>query len=209
MVIGDTFAYGHIPKTGGDAVHAWLSQLEGLQVDPIVKALKHDFFWQRAIRRNLYVLSIRRLPFWALSYLQELANHPAAAREYGIPPGDTVRPEYAFLLRPDEYLHQHQAGGRPIGVWLRMEHLFDDVIQFIDTHIRPVTLELRQRLSSVPTKGRRNYDHNIHAFFSTDQIADLYATFPVWSAIERNVYGSLYDQNASSGGQSEQRRMAA
>ncbi len=209
MIIGDTFAYGHIPKTGGDAVHAWLSQIDGLQIDPIVKSLKHDFFWQRAIRRSRYVLSIRRLPFWALSYLQELASHPAAARDYGIPPDDTVRPEYAFLLRPDQYLQQHQAGGRPISVWLRMEHLFDDVIQFIDRHVQPMTPELLQRLSSVPTKGRRNYDHNIHSFFSADQIAELYATFPEWSAIERKVYGSLYGQSTYSGVESEPRRMAA
>src|SRR5580704_4091039 len=119
MVIGDTFAYGHIPKTGGDAVHAWLSQIEGLQVDSTEEARKHHFFWHRSIRRNLYVLSIRRLPFWALSYLHELANHPASAQYYGIPPDNTVRPENAFLLRPDDYLTQHQVGGREIGVWLR------------------------------------------------------------------------------------------
>jgi hypothetical protein len=209
MVIGDTFAYGHIPKTGGDAVHAWLSQVDGLQVDPTDEARKHQFFWHRAVRRDLYVLSIRRLPDWALSYLHELSNHPDSARHYGIPPDDTLRPEHAFLLRPDEYLLQHQAGGREIGVWLRMEHLFNDVVRFIGEHIRPVTPGLKRRLLAAPTKGQRNYDHDIHTFFTTEQIAALYAQFPVWAAVEMKVYGGLHMQKRSSVRRPPLRRMAA
>jgi hypothetical protein len=204
MVIGERFAYGHIPKTGGDAVHAWLAQVDGLQVDPTAEAKKHEFFWQRGIRKDLYVLSIRRLPFWALSYLHELTIHPASAKAYGLPPGDTVRPEYAFSLRPDEYLAKHQAGGRPVGVWLRMEHLFDDVVDFIDKHVRPVTPELRRRLEAVPTKGKRNYDHDIYKFFTPAQITALYRKFPVWAGIERRVYGHLFGEQ-----QLPPRRMAA
>jgi hypothetical protein len=194
MILGDTFAYGHIPKTGGDAVSAWLSQIEDFDVDPVHLPCKHDFFWQRGIRRDLYVLSIRRLPFWALSYLHELAEHPAAAREYGIPHDDPARPEHAFLLRPDEYLRQFQAGGRTIDVWLRMENLFDDVLHFIENHIRPVGRELERRLAAVPTKGRRNYNHDALNFFTPRQVAALYAAAPLWSAVEMMVYGGLYSR---------------
>jgi hypothetical protein len=199
MVIGETFAYGHIPKTGGDAVHSWLAQIDGLQVDPLSEARKHHYFWERDIRKSVYVLSIRRLPFWTLSYLHQLAFHPAAARHYGIPPDDTVQPEYAFALKPDEYLRQHQVGGREIGVWLRMEYLFDDVIRFIEEYIQPVTTHLRQRLLAVPTKGQRDYNHNVLDFFTPDQIAAVYARNPIWSAVETNVYGGLYGQERASG----------
>jgi len=196
MVIGETFAYGHIPKTGGDAVHAWLAQLGEFEIDPLSEPRKHDFFWQRGVQRDLYVLSIRRLPQWALSYLHELAGHPAAARHYGIPPGDVIRPEHAFRLRPDDYLCQHQAGGRAAGVWLRMEHLFQDFVSFVDAHIQPVTPQLRRQLQAVPTKGRRPYDHNVRAFFSPEQIADLYNQFPMWAAVERQVYDAQLRQAA-------------
>lgn len=209
MVIGKTFAYGHIPKTGGDAVLAWLAQIDGLEIDSVAEARKHQFFWERDIRRNLYALSIRRLPHWALSYLQELHFHPASARHYGLPPGDTVRPEHAFALTPDEYLLKHQRGGREIGAWLRMECLFDDVVQFIEKHIRPITPELRERLSAIPTKGQRNYDHDIDAFFTPEQIAKLYARNPVWSAVEAKVYGGLYAQDRMFGDQLGMRRFAA
>jgi hypothetical protein len=197
MVIGPTFAYGHIPKAGGDAVHAWLAQVGGLEVDPLTEARKHDFFGERGVRKDLYVLSIRRLPCWALSYLQELAYHPAAARYYGLPPGDTVHPEHALALRPDDYLRRHQHGGREIGVWLRMEHLFDDVLRFIGEYLGPVTPELRSRLAAIPTKGRRDYDHDVHAFFTPEQIAALYARNPIWSAVETRVYGGLYGRESS------------
>jgi hypothetical protein len=191
MVIGETFAYGHIPKTGGDAVHAWLAAVRGLAVDSPGDPGKHDFFWERGLYRPVYALSIRRLPFWALSYLHELAYHPAAARRYGIPPDDPVRPEHALRLAPDEYLRQHRAGGREVAVWLRMENLFDDVVRFIDRHVRPVTADLRRRLAAVPTKGRRNYDHDVDSFFTRRQIAALYEQSPAWAAVERRVYGGL------------------
>jgi hypothetical protein len=208
MIIGETFAIGHIPKTGGDAIHAWLAQIDGVQVDPVTEARKHDYFWQRGVRKATYALSIRRLPFWALSYLHELAFHPPAARHYGIPPGDTVRPEHAFALRPDEYLRQHRLGGREIGVWLRMEHLFDDVLRFISEYVQPITPLLRDRLSAVPTKGQRGYNHNVHAHFTPGQIARLYARNPDWAAVEAKVYGSLYGCDAL-GGQPEPSRMAS
>ena len=171
MVIGEKFAYGHIPKTGGDAVHAWLSQIDGLEVDPINENRKHECFSMRGIRRDIYVLSIRRLPFWALSLLHELAVHPDVSRAYGIPPGNTVRPEHALLLKADECLEQYQSFGRTVSVWLRMEHLFDDLVQFINEHIQPVTPELRRRLLAVRTKGQRSYNHDVDAFFTPDQIA--------------------------------------
>ena len=209
VVIGDTFAYGHIPKTGGDAVHAWLSQIEGLEVDSVHDARKHEYFWHRGVRRGLYVLSIRKLPFWALSLLHELAVQPAVAREYGIAADQTVRPEHALLLRADECLLQHQAFGRPVGVWLRMENLFEDVIRLIDEHIRPVTPALRRQLLAVPTKGQRNYNHNVDAFFTAAQVANLYATFPVWAAVEREVYGSLHGEPARFGDQFGKPRLAA
>ena len=195
MVIGERFAYGHIPKTGGDAVHSWLAQIDGVQVDPLSEARKHQFFWERDIHKDVYVLSFRRLPFWALSYLHQLAFHPDAARHYGIPPDDTVRPEHAFALTPDEYLRQHQRDGREIDVWLRMEHLFDDVIRFITGDIQPVTAELHHRLLAVRTKDRQHYYHEVSDFFSTVQIAALYARNPMWSAVEKNVYGGLYTQH--------------
>ena len=78
-----------------------------------------------------------------------------------------------------------------------MEHLFDDTLRFIADHIQPITPKLRQRLSVVPTKGQRGYDHDIHAFFTPDQIIALYAKNPAWSAVEMKVYGGLYGQPGS------------
>ncbi len=209
MIIGDKFAYGHIPKTGGDAVRAWFRQLANVHVDSARDPRKHDFFWRRDLSKDVYALSIRRLPSWALSYLHELMIHPAAAREYGLPPGETVRPEHAFALRADQYLLRHQMFGHKVEEWLRMEYLFADVIRFIDRYVEPVTLLLRFRLSNVWTKAARHYDHRVDSFFTSAQIADLYARNPAWTEVEQAVYGSLYAHGDSYGATINSGRIAA
>lgn len=191
IIIGAKFAYGHIPKTGGDAVHQWLSLFPDLLIDSTADPAKHNFFWERNVRRDTYALSIRRLPMWLHSYLHELKYHRHAAEFYGIPPDDTVRAEHAFRLTPDRYLNSHQKDDRVVTEWLRMECLFDDTLAFIDKYIEPVSSELLSRLELVVTKSPREYDHDPFSFFSHAQVVELYERNPVWSDVERKIYGGL------------------
>ena len=197
MIIGERFAYGHIPKTGGDAVRSWFARIPGHQVDDASNPHKHDFFWERRVSKPIYVLSLRRLPNWALSNLHQMAFHPDVARLHGIDPSCGLQPEHAFLLRPDEFILGHQSGGRTISVWLRMEYLFDDVIRFVDRHVQPMTPEWHLRLQQIPVKGPHQYDHNVDAFIGAEKIRALYDAFPIWTSVERAIYGHLHGEAAS------------
>src|SRR5215213_8985609 len=78
MVIGERFAWAHLPKTGGSAT------LELFQLFPelIVAAdledsnAKHTLFSEREeeVAGKRLALNIRRLPFWVLSRAQHVSR---------------------------------------------------------------------------------------------------------------------------------------
>src|SRR6476619_5523637 len=83
MVIGERFAWVHLPKTGGSAT----LELFRLYPEVIVFAdledtnAKHTLFAQREeeVRGKQLAMNLRRLPFWALSRAQHVARwgvHP-------------------------------------------------------------------------------------------------------------------------------------
>ena len=79
MVIGDRFAWAHLPKTAGDATHGMLSRRPrpGAFADPPDSNDKHLPFFAREseIVGKLLVMNIRRLPAWTLSGAHHQAAH--------------------------------------------------------------------------------------------------------------------------------------
>ena len=71
MVIGEGYAWAHLPKTGGDATLAMFRLFPDLVefADPDDTNDKHTQFHSRArlIRGKLLVMNFRRLPSWVLS----------------------------------------------------------------------------------------------------------------------------------------------
>ena len=78
MVIGETFAWGHLQKTGGDATWELFRLFPQLVefADPRNIEDKHASFAERAeqVRGKLLVSNIRRLPTWTLSWAQHRAR---------------------------------------------------------------------------------------------------------------------------------------
>jgi len=79
MVIGERFAWAHLPKTGGDATRRMLLSVPGLATvgDPADSNDKHLPFFarEREIEGKLLVMNIRRLPAWTLSAAHHRAAH--------------------------------------------------------------------------------------------------------------------------------------
>ncbi|NIQ13861.1 MAG: hypothetical protein GTO02_05495, partial [Candidatus Dadabacteria bacterium] len=72
MVVGKRFAWGHIGRTGGDAIHTYFSFFKkelNLTMDSTDSPTKHDSFSKRGIddKAKILVLNIRRLPYYILS----------------------------------------------------------------------------------------------------------------------------------------------
>jgi hypothetical protein len=190
MVIGDRFAWAHLPKTGGDATAAMLDTVPGLVrfADPLDSNDKHLPFFAREpeIEGKLLVMNIRRLPAWTVS-----AAHHEAVR--GLHPDYLPRPpqtaeEMTSKADADGLLRWMTDHGRfAVDRWLRTESLERDVLELL-AELGELTPAVQQRVMAVGRVNVGSYDRAHQPPFSEAQIRRLYELNPMWAAIERRVY---------------------
>ncbi len=199
MVIGETFAWGHLQKTGGNTTLEMFHLFPDLVrfADPRNTEAKHSSFGDRVqlVGGKHLVANIRRLPPWALSWSQHLA-HPK--REKPIPmasPHQMAQSSIAdrFLLRLTNERKFR------VNRWLRMEALADDFLDFVE-ELTDVNEDRKTQIFSLDAVNAIHYDHEVGHWFTKEHIASLYENNPVWASIEREVYGDLMSLGRSSMG---------
>jgi hypothetical protein len=202
MVIGERFAWVHLPKTGGTAT------LELFKLFPELIVLgdfedtnaKHTLFTEREdqVRDKRLVMNIRRLPLWTLSRAQHVARWGVHPDYEPIPMASAD--ELADSDFPDNRLELFAGAGRlEIDTWLRMEHLVEDFLDFISDYAN-VTEQHRAAAGRLPMMNSHDYDHELVKWFTADQIDRMYARNPTWEALERRLYGDrLWLEAARSG----------
>jgi hypothetical protein len=197
MIIGPTFAIGHIPKTGGDALHAWCDALQDrrLDVDSPLSPLKHLSFADRSDchGRQRYVLTLRRLPEWTLSYLQETTFHATEQLRWDFQEaGESLRPS-AALLQPyaDIRLAELRKDWTVTDWLIAGDSLLDQLQRFLEQHYRPLTAEEKAAMSGALVKPPRMYNRDVRSWWTRREIEQIYRLNPTWSAIENMIYGGL------------------
>lgn len=196
MIIGPEFAVGHIPKTGGDALHQWCAALRDplLTVDHTAGPEKHAPFSARpeVAGKRHYVLAIRPLPEWTLSYLHEIITHPGLAELCGLTPERVIAPESGLVRGyADGYLEEITAGVT-ITHWLRCGPcLLADLERTLEAIHRPLTRGELRTLRRTRVKPPRGYPQRAAAFWTPAQTQELYRLNPRWAEVERIVFGEL------------------
>jgi hypothetical protein len=193
MVIGERFAWGHLPKTGGEATRTMFEQFPELieYSAPRHSVEQHATFAEREeeVRGKLLALNIRRLPAWVLSREQHRARwgqHP----DYKPLPMDPPE-KLAESSFPDYRLSGFLQNGRfPIHRWLRNEMLAEDFVAFM-TEITDGQVNVAERIAGVGRVNTNEYNREIADWFTDDQVSRLYENNPVWASIEREVYGEI------------------
>lgn len=190
MIVGKNFAYGHLPKTGGDAAIVYFNALTECICDPPTDPRKHDSFWRRkeVSEKEYLLLGIRELPYWTWSLMHELWYH----QQYGhllhlhkeIQESEIVDVDFA-LSRPwgDMFLLAISCGVR-ITHWIKAESLFEDILEFVRENVNEVDLQKVHDISLLPTKERHDRSHP----FTKEQVVRLYSMNPHWLEIEKRVY---------------------
>ena len=196
-MIGERFAWAHLPKTAGDATYAMLAAVPGLIrfADPPDSNDKHlPFFAREAeIAGKLRVMNIRRLPSWTLS----AAHHRAA---HGVHPDYRPAPlempaEMAGKTDPDDLLRWMTDHDR-LGVerWLRAESLEQDVLALL-SELGVLAPGVEDRVRAVGRINEGVYDREVANWFTRAEIRRLYERNPAWANVERRVYGELMWQS--------------
>jgi len=193
MVIGEQFAWCHLQKTGGDATLLMFGLLPRLVVraDPRNVQDKHASFAEREreIAGKLLACNIRRLPAWSLSWAQQQAQRGFQADGTPVPMNSPQR--MAETPRGDRRLAHFTDNGRfRIERWLRAEHLAEDFIAFA-SQFTDVTDGERHSIAGHPPVNALDYDHEIGHWFTPAQVRLMYASNPLWSALEERLYGDL------------------
>lgn len=197
MIVGARFTWGHIPKTGGDAMRAMVQRLGiAVEMTPAATREKHSAFGTHLDPggARLYATTIRRLPSWMLSVM----NH---RRAFGwFPPHE--RPHAATIY---EALHGPMGGWADdrlamltndgkvrIDRFLRMESLVDDLVAFMN-EVEPVAVTTglvvpSVKLDNFPRVNGMDYEHDFTQWFTPAEIYELYQRNPTWAEIEARVY---------------------
>ena len=194
MIVSQKFVWAHLPKTGGDATATMIQQVPRLVVlaDHLDDNAKHLSFSERmgSINGKLLVANIRRLPAWTFS----LVSHVARFGRW--PDYVAERPPPAAAVAADAEADRHLQeiiGDFEVDVWLRQEHLEDDLVRFLGT-VTTLTVDEEAAIRSVgrvneQRRARRLRRVSADTFFSPAEVETLYASNPRWAAIERRVYG--------------------
>ena len=195
MIVSQGFVWAHIPKTGGDATSLMIQQVPRLIVlaDPAADHAKHlDLDRRRgSIEGKLLVANMRRLPAWALSY----ARHRERFGDWpDYIPASPFSPDAVAAESAADDMLEEIVGPYEIDVWLRQEHLVDDLVRFLRrtadlTAAEEAAVRAVEPINVYPRGGRLARLRRRDRFFDKSQIETLYANNPRWAAIERSVYG--------------------
>jgi hypothetical protein len=192
MVIGERFAWGHLPKTGGEATRAMFSHVPELVrfSDPPGTLEQHKTFVERRdqVEGKVLALNIRRLPAWILSREQHRSR-------WGVHPENRPMPmpspaEMASSTVPDERLGGFMSGGLEVDRWLRTEHIVDDFLTFV-AEFMDMPDELSDRIRAIGRINFNVYTRSLDNWFTLEQVEELYSCNPRWREVEERVYGDL------------------
>jgi hypothetical protein len=195
MVIGDRFAWGHLPKTGGEATRSMFQLFPDLVrfSDPRGSVEQHATFRDREaqVRGKSLALNIRRLPAWIVSREQHKARW-GLFPDYVPTPMDSAE-QMAESTFPDYRLStflEGAAGRFEIDHWLRMESLSGDFLSFI-SGFTDVPEDASERIEELGMINANAYDHDLGHWFTKEQVTRLYERNPLWASVEQEVYGEL------------------
>lgn len=195
MVIGERFAWAHLPKTAGMATARLFNLFPDLLVfaDPEDTNDMHIPFSQRSeqLQGKVLAMNLRRLPVWVLSRAQHIARHGIHPDYEPIPMDPPeVLAQSSF---PDSRIEIYTDGGRiRIDRWLRAESIADDFLAFI-SEFTEVTPDQRQQVHDLGPVNTHDYDKDVRSWFTPDLIERMYAANPVWAGLELEIYGGTFD----------------
>ncbi len=210
MVIGKYFAWAHFGKTGGDSVHEMFRVISEhvIYSDKINMPEKHLNFNKNEERLGYdithsrkRIMNLRRLPSWILSF----ANHKYRSLSVPIIKESHLRGTVLFERGGDDFLGKSDIPDfrevkidkmledfmcSRIDYWLRTEYLADDFINVMSKFV-PISSFQKRKIRKIKINVNQDYNKDILANFSINELDLIYKNCPFWASIEKKVYGNI------------------
>lgn len=199
MVIGEKFAWAHVPKTGGDSTHLLFREVDTGSLRFVDGPEKHNSFARENVSGLDRISNIRRLPAllksWAVHYSQHSKWNPGNEdRPFS---RDQLLLGLVWWLEPyssdwklvkiDEVVFDYYELDK-IDHWIRTECLLADFTAVVSGYLDVSKLE------GGFMSNQGTYNKKIQ--FSKKELKKIYASCPRWAAVEKAVYGDLLHSDA-------------
>lgn len=199
MVVGEKFAWAHIPKTGGDSTELLFRDVDDGSLRFIGGPEKHNSFRQEGIAGLNRISNIRRLP----SLLKSWATHYSQHSKWN--PGNEDRPftreqllgglvwwlePYTSdwqLVKIDEVIFDYYELDS-VYHWIRTECLLNDFRRVMSAYIDV------SQLDEGFFSNQGTYQQKIQ--FSRSELRHIYNSCSRWAELEKKVYGNLLNSDA-------------
>lgn len=195
MIVGSDWIWLHFPKCGGTSAERMLrlnyTSDNSVKFDKLESSnvLWHDTIPQRrardldfSIEGKRVVAIFRRLPEWLLSRVHFEASRPPYRRTTRemILNGEFYE-NSGFVNTCDKTLANFS--NPRIDFWIRLEKMHEDFEEFFGRKLLPLERKLNE--------NKIAYIKDLDFWFTEHELADLYRKNPMWTALERRVYGEL------------------
>lgn len=188
MILADRFVFLHIGKTGGDACKQLVRELNLPNIycydirDPKKHVELHSVI---SMRGKDLIMTIRRLP------AREISWYHAVVDDGNVEPQEDIAQFLIQTANSDFDLKRHQPLGAVEKIkFVRQECLRSDLMKVLSSYYS-LSHTQRNRILKAETKAPMRYDHDIHKYFTSEQLVQLYKANPLYSSLEKLAYGNL------------------
>lgn len=197
MIVTTKLVWYHLPKTAGTTT------------DHLFKASGIPLFWQDSqssylkhlppiehpsldlipIRGKQPVVNFRRLPLWLVSnYQHKLQRMGLQLSPDSLKEGLFWRDREQQWLPADWWIQRF--GIDTSWSFLRVESLKPDFLSCLATY-EPISLPKKFKVRIVSSRNKNYYNRDLSKWFDTRDLSRIYDANPLWTKLEKQVYGSL------------------
>lgn len=190
MIVGESFIWVHLGKTGGKTNRMAIELIEDEKLEKIYKLPDHHYGVEEYEKKNKksigsrrVIVGFRQLYTWIQSFHMQNHNH-RSEELIDLERNGLIKKRSGQIIRPDELLLRYIGSESNIEniTFLRVEYLEEDFLNAFEKNV--FSHDKLSEICKVKVGAKDYYRTN----FSSEEIKTIYDNNPIWKKIEENIY---------------------